>query len=102
MEKVQFLYFTNYQMYIIMFWITNLISGLISPFLFLLKNKYAHNVAFVSAFSDLILMMIGGLYSETEFDALDINIFYFDLFILIITFLYGIYLYKINTKSSSL
>ena len=83
------------------FWITNLVCGLLSPFLFLLKSKYAYKVAFVSAFSDFILMMSGIMF-RNRINALGINIFYFDLFILIITFLYGFYLYKSNKKSASL
>lgn len=95
------LYFTSYPIYMMVFWITNLICGLLSPFLFLLKSKYAYKVAFVSAFSDFILMMSGIMF-RNRINALGINIFYFDLFILIITFLYGFYLYKSNKKSASL
>lgn len=95
------LYFTNYPFYMMIFWITNLISGLLSPVLFLIKNKYAYKVAFVSAFSDFILMMSGIIF-RNRINALGINIFYFDLFILIITFLFGIYLYILSKKSISL
>ena len=92
------LYFTNYPFYMMIFWITNLICGLLSPVLFLIKNKYAYKVAFVSAFSDFVLMMSGIIF-RNRINALGTNIFYFDLFILIITFLFGIYLYILSKKS---
>lgn len=86
------IYFTNYPLYMLIFWILNLAGGLISPIMYLVKSKHSYKVAFVSAFADFILMLLGIIF-RNRISALGINIFCFDLFILITTFLYGLYLY---------
>lgn len=85
-------YFTNYPIYLIVFWIGNLICGLLSPILYLVKNKHSYKIAMTSFVSDFILILLGVLFRD-RINALGLNIFYFDLFILIITLLFGIYLY---------
>lgn len=90
-------YFTNYPLYLLIFWILNLVGGLLSPVMYLVKNKHSYKVAFVSAGTDFILMFLGVVF-RNRISALGMNIFCFDLFILIITFLYGIYLYLAYKK----
>ena len=91
-------YFTKYPLYLLIFWILNLAGGLISPILYLVKSKHSCKVAFVSAFADLILMLLGVVF-RNRISALGMNIFCFDLFILIITFLFGLYLYFAYKKN---
>ncbi|MDO4466680.1 MAG: hypothetical protein Q4C49_06690 [Bacillota bacterium] len=86
-------YFTNYPLYLLVFWIVNLACGLISPILYLIKNTNAYKVAFLSAIADFVLIVLGVLL-RNRIVALGIQIFCFDLFILVVTALFGIYLYK--------
>ncbi len=88
-------YFTNYLLYMMVFWIGNLIGGSISPVLYFAKNKHAYKIAFISAASDFILIVLGTAF-RNRLNVFGINIFCFDLFILIATFLFGIYLYQAN------
>lgn len=92
------LYFTDYPVYLLVFWILNLACGLISPILYLARNKHSYKVAFVSALADLILMILGVAFRD-RIGALGINIFGFDLFILISTFLFGLFLYLTYRKN---
>lgn len=89
-------YFTDYPIWGLIFWIGNLVCGLISPILYLLnKNKYAYKVAITSFVCDFILILLGIAFNN-RFNVFGINVFCFDLFILFITLLYGIYLYFTN------
>lgn len=90
-------YFTDYPLYLLVFWIINLAGGLISPMLCLLKNKHSSTVAIVSAVADLILIVLGVAFRD-RLNVLGVEIFCFDLLILISTFLFGIYLYKVNGR----
>jgi len=86
------MYFTNYPPYMLVFWILNLGGGLIGPVLYLLKNRYAKIVAFVAVVADFILMQMGIIF-RNRISALGMNIFEFDIFILLITFLFWLYLF---------
>ncbi|MDO4491669.1 MAG: hypothetical protein Q4B85_11445 [Lachnospiraceae bacterium] len=86
-------YFTDYPLYLLVFWVLNLAGGLISPILYLMKCRQAYKVAFLSAAADFILILLGVLFRE-RINALGVDIFCFDLFILVITFLFGVYLYQ--------
>ena len=88
-------YFTNYPVYLLVFWISNLLCGLLSPIMYLVKNKHSYKIAMASFISDFILILLGVIF-RNRINALGLNIFYFDLFILIITLLFGIYLYFSN------
>ncbi len=88
-------YFTNYPVYLLVFWISNLLCGLLSPIMYLVKNKNSYKIAIISFISDFILILLGVIF-RNRINALGLNIFYFDLFILIITLLFGIYLYFSN------
>lgn len=85
-------YFTNYPIYLLVFWIGNLICGLLSPIMYLVKSKESYLIALISFLCDFILVILGIIF-RNRINVLGINIFYFDLFILIITLLFGIYLY---------
>lgn len=87
--------FTNYPLYMLIFWIGNLTGGLISPVLYFVKSKHSSKIAFISAVFDFILIVLGIAF-RNRLNVLGTNIFCFDLFILIVTFLFGIYLYKAN------
>ncbi|MGN0537726.1 MAG: hypothetical protein ACI4M3_07100 [Acutalibacteraceae bacterium] len=91
-------YFTDYPIYLLVFWIGNLICGLLSPLLYLLKNKHSYKVAITSFVCDFILMLLGVIF-RNRLNVLGVNIFCFDLLILIITLLFGIYLYFNNKKN---
>lgn len=85
-------YFTNYPVLGLILWIGNLISGLAAPILYLLKKKCAYKVAYASFLFDLLLMLLGAIFNN-RFKVFDIDIICFDIFILVITLLYGIYLH---------
>ena len=90
-------YFTNYPITGLILWIGNLICGLVSPILYLFKNKNAYKVAIASFLFDLILIILGVAF-RNRFNVLGLNIFCFDLFILFITLFWGIYLYFANKQ----
>lgn len=94
------IYFTDYPFYLLVFWVLNLTCGFISPIMYLTKNKHSYKVAFVSAVSDFILMLLGIVFRK-RINALGTNVFGFDLFILIITFLFGVYLYIAYKKDGT-
>lgn len=83
-------YFTNYPFYIMVFWIANLICGFVAPVLLPMKKKQATIIALISVIADIILMVSTVLF-RNRIEVLGINIFIFDIFILIITL--GLYLY---------
>lgn len=86
-------YFSGYPWYLMIFWVLNLVCGVLSPVLYLMKKKYAYKVAFVSAIADLVLIILGVLF-RNRIAALGLNIFLFDLFILVITILFWGFLKK--------
>lgn len=90
-------YFTNYPIYLLVFWIGNLICGLVSPLLYVLNNIHAYKVAITSFGCDFILILLGIIF-RNRLNVLGLDIFCFDLFILIITLLFGIYLYFNNKR----
>ena len=93
------IYFTNYPLYMLVFWITNLACGILSPVLYFLKKNCAFIVSLTSGIADFILILLGLMF-RNRFKVLGSNIFCFDVFILIITLLYGIYLYHDYKKLS--
>lgn len=87
-----FNYFTDYPFYLLVFWVANLLCGLLSPLLYFTRNVHAYKVTFVSAAADFILIVLGVLFRD-RFNVLGAEIFCFDVFILVITFLFGLYLF---------
>ena len=90
-------YFSNYPFVGLILWIGNLICGLLAPVLYLFKNKKAYKVAYASFIFDLLLILLGVIFNN-RFNVFDFNIICFDIFILIITLLFGIYL-QISNKN---
>lgn len=90
-------YFTNYPIVGLVMWIGNLICGLLAPVLYLFKNKKAYKVAYASFIFDLLLILLGAIFNN-RFEVFEINIICFDMFILIITLLFGIYTHINNKK----
>ena len=84
-------YFTDYPVLGLILWIGNLIGGLIAPILYLFKQKISCQIAYASFLFDLFLILLGAIFNN-RFKVFDISIICFDLFILIITLLFGIYL----------
>ncbi len=90
-------YFTNYPLCFMIFWVLNLICGFISPILLVARKKYAHIVALISTVSDAILILLTSLF-KNRIGVLGINIFLFDIFILVITYLFYLYCLNIYRK----
>ena len=91
-------YFTNYPIVGLVMWIGNLMCGLLAPVLYLFKNKNAYKVAYASFIFDLLLILLGAIFNN-RFEVFETNIICFDMFILIITLLFGIYTHINNKKS---
>lgn len=85
-------YFTGYPVPGLILWIGNLVSGLIAPILYLLKNKCAYQAAYASFLFDLFLILFGAIFNN-RFRVFDITDICFDISVLVITFLFGIYLH---------
>ena len=85
-------YFADYPVPDLILWIGNLVSGLIAPILYLLKKKCAYQVAYASFLFDLFLILSGAMFNE-RFEVFDLTTICFDIFILVTTFLFGIYLH---------
>lgn len=83
-------YFTNYPFYFMIFWIINLICGVVSPLLLLVKNRYAEKAALVSLSADLILILLTSVF-RNRIGVLGFGTFAFDIFIVVLTLL--LYLY---------
>lgn len=85
-------YFTDYPIAGLVLWGGNLASGLTAPILYLLKNKWAYIAAYASFLLDLFLILFGAIW-KNRFGVFDLPVICFDIFILIITFLFGAYLH---------
>ena len=83
-------YFTNYPIIFLVFWVTNLISGILSPlFILFHKNKkIGIRLALISAVSDFILLIATFLF-RNRLEVLGKEVAFFDLFILLLS--YGFY-----------
>ena len=92
-------YFTDYPVPGLILWIGNLASGLIAPILYLLKNKCAYRVAYAAFLLDLLLILFGAICRD-RFSVFDGTIIGFDIFILVLTFLFGVYLHLQVKKGS--
>ena len=66
--------------------------GLAAPILYLLKNKHAYQTAYASFLFDLFLILFGAIF-KNRFQVFEAPIICFDIFILIITFLFGLFLH---------
>lgn len=91
-------YFTDYPVPGLILWIGNLMCGLIAPILYLWKKPYADQTAFASSLFDLLLIMFGAIFRD-RFGVFPVAIICFDLFILVITFVFGVYLHLQENRS---
>ena len=83
-------YFTDYPIYFGALWVTNLICGFIAPILLIIRIKSAKIFAFISAISDLLLIILTSIF-RNRLQVLGAKVAYFDVFILLITI--GLYIY---------
>lgn len=83
-------YFTNYPIYFGGLWVTNLICGFTAPILLMIRIKTAKIFAFISAVSDLLLIILTSIF-RNRLQVLGAKVVCFDIFILLITF--GLYIY---------
>ena len=91
-------YFTNYPVPGLILWVGNLVTGLTAPILYLLKKRCAYRVAYASFLFDLFLILFGAIFNN-RFSVFDITIICFDMSVLVITFLFGVYLHVQAKKS---
>lgn len=90
-------YFTDYPIKFLIFWITNLLCGFVSPILYIARKKIASKIAFISFIADGILITLTSIF-RNRISVLGISVFIFDLIILIITL--GFYLFcKMQEKN---
>lgn len=75
-------------------------AWILGPVLYLLKKRYAKTVALVATLADFILMLTGIIFRD-RISALGMNIFGFDIFILLITFIFWLYLFISYKKNAS-
>lgn len=91
-------YFTNYPVVLLIFWVGNLVCGLLGPVLYLCKKRNAYTTVVASFLCDFILIILGAVF-RNRIDVLGTNIFCFDLFILLVTLLFAIFLY-VQTRAA--
>lgn len=82
-------YFTNYPIVFLVFWMTNLVCGILSPVMYMFKKKICVKLAFISFLADTFLIVLTCIF-RNRIGVLGWNIFAFDLFILLMTFCFGI------------
>ncbi|MDO5399812.1 MAG: hypothetical protein Q4F17_02365 [Eubacteriales bacterium] len=85
-------YFTNYPVFGLVFWVGNLACGLLSPMMYLCRRKNADRVAMASFLCDFVLILWGAAF-RNRLPVLGIRIFCFDLFILLVTLLFAVFLH---------
>lgn len=83
-------YFTNYPIYFLVLWVTNLLGGFFSPLLLIIRSKWAKTLALISMVADLFLLLFTFIF-RNRLLVLGVGVAGFDIFILGITF--GWYLY---------
>lgn len=83
-------YFTAYPLYFMVFWIVNLLAGMLAPITLIFNVKWAKQLALSSSVADLILLLLTFTF-KNRLEVLGAGVAAFDIFILLITF--GFYLY---------
>lgn len=86
-------YFTNYPAYFFVLWLFNIICGITSPLLLMFKDKLSITSSLVSFISDLLLIILTVIL-RNRIGILGIKVFLFDIFILVITFLFYLFTKK--------
>ena len=92
-------YFTNYPIPYLILYTTNIFAGFLASIILLFKKKTATSVAFVSAISDTLLLILTFLF-RNRLNVLGMNIALFDIGIAIITF--GLYFYCNKLKEKDI
>ena len=77
-------YFTDYPVYFLVFWLVNLVAGLVAPILYLLRKRVATTFALVSVSADVILIVLTVLF-RNRLAVLGTKIFIYDVIILLIS-----------------
>ena len=83
-------YFTDYPPYCMVFWIANLMAGILAPITLVFNAKWAKRFAFVSGLADLLLLLLTFAF-RNRWAVLGTSVAIFDIFILLMIF--GLYLY---------
>ena len=83
-------YFTNYPAYYMVFWIANLLAGILAPITLIFNAKCAKWLALISWVADLILLLFTFTF-RNRLAVLGTGVAVFDIFILLMTL--GLYLY---------
>jgi uncharacterized membrane protein len=83
-------YFTDYPPLLLIFWVTNIVSGVIAPILLLLRSRWAVQVSLISAISILILQFLTFTF-RNRWNVLGPWISLFDIAIMLMTF--GLFIY---------
>lgn len=92
-------YFKNYPIVPLVFWVTNIICGFISPILLLFRIGLASVFAFISAIAMSLLELSGFLFMG-RWGALGTSVSLFDIGLLILT--WGFYFYCKYLKEKSI
>ena len=90
--EIVHIYFTDYPVPGLILWIGNLVSGLMAPILYFLKKESAYQAAYASFLFDLFLILLGAMFNK-RFEVFNLSVICFDIFILVTTFLFGVYLH---------
>lgn len=77
-------YFTDYPWYDLLFWLGNLLPGLLAPLALLVGKPQAAALARLSAASDAVLLALTALF-RNRIGVLGLPVFLFDLLILALT-----------------
>ncbi|WP_128660010.1 hypothetical protein [Paenibacillus sp. 598K] len=84
-------YFTDYPIYFMVFWIANLLAGVLAPITLPFNLKWGKNLAWISSVAGLILLLLTFIF-RNRLSVLGAGIAAFDIFILLMTV--GLYLYS--------
>ncbi|GBF74515.1 hypothetical protein PA598K_02865 [Paenibacillus sp. 598K] len=77
-------YFTNYPIYFMVFWIANLLAGVLAPITLTFNPKWAKNLAWISSVAGLILLLLTFTF-RNRLSVLGGGVAAFDIFILLMT-----------------
>lgn len=83
-------YFTNYPLPFLILWFVNLAAGFAAPLCMLLKSKRCALMALISFVADFALILFTSLF-RNRIGVLGMQVFGFDLFILLLTLLFSLY-----------
>lgn len=93
-------YFTNYPIYFLILWITNLFFGFLAPIVLIFNARIAKYFALISVVADTALLIFTFAFRD-RLRVLGVSVAIFDILILLMTF--GFYMYcrhieKVDSK----